>query len=120
MSHFTRMKTEICNLFYLKKALDRLSINYTLSQGKSQEINLIIPQTNGYNVEFIWNGQEYALVADLHFWEQSDCASNFIGKISQQYVNEVIVGESQKNGFQPVKYQKNLDNSNKLVLERWS
>ena len=40
-------------------------------------------------------------------------------QIAQQYAGEVIIGESQKIGFQPVKYQLNSDGSNILVLERW-
>jgi hypothetical protein len=43
----------------------------------------------------------------------------FIDTISQQYAGEVIIGESQKIGFQPIKYQQNSDGSNTLVLERW-
>lgn len=120
MSHFTYMKTEFRNLVYLEKALNRLAINYTLGQTKTQETSLIIPQLNGYNVEFIWNGQEYELVSDLSFWEQPYPVQNFIDKVSQHYAGEVIIGESQKNGFQPVKYQKNVDNSNTLILERWN
>jgi len=34
--------------------------------------------------------------------------------------SEVIVSESQKLGFQPVKYQQNQDGSNTVVLERWN
>ena len=43
----------------------------------------------------------------------------FMDQIAQQYAGEVIIGESQKIGFQPVKYQLNSDGSNILVLERW-
>jgi hypothetical protein len=35
-------------------------------------------------------------------------------------VGEVIIGESEKIGFQPIKYQQNADGSNTLVLERWN
>ena len=38
----------------------------------------------------------------------------------EKYAGEVIIGESQKIGFQPVKYQQNSDGSNTLVLERWN
>jgi hypothetical protein len=38
--------------------------------------------------------------------------------IKQQYAGEVIIGESEKIGFQPIKYQQNADGSNTLVLER--
>ena len=127
MSHFTHMKTRFQNLFYLEKALNRLSIVHKQekkilnnSDSKLSNVNLVIPQSNGYDIEFSWNGQEYELVADMSFWEQPYPIESFIDKISQQYAGEVIIGESQKIGFQPIKYKQNSDGSNTLVLERWN
>jgi len=122
MSHFTHMKTHFQNLFYLEKALSRLNINYNKQSADSDlsHTSLVIPQSNGYDVEFCWNGQEYELVADIHFWKQSYSIKTFIDKIGQQYAGEVVIGESQKIGFQPVKYQQNSDGSNTLILERWN
>ncbi len=125
MSHFTHMETRFQNLFYLEKALNRLNIigkqqQIAIPNSNSSHINLVIPQSNGYDVEFCWNGQEYELVVDESFWEQSYPVENFIDRIAQEYASEVITGESQKIGFQPVKYQQNSDGSNTLVLERWN
>jgi len=127
MSHFTHMKTRFQNLFYLEKALNRLNIvhkqqkkHITNSTSKSYNINLLIPQSNGYDIEFSWNGQEYELVVDMSFWEQPYPIESFIDKIAQQYAGEVVIGESQKIGFQPIKYQQNTDGSNTLILERWN
>lgn len=125
MSHFTHIKTRFQNLFYLDKALSKLNINYekkrkVIDGSKSYQTNLVISQSNGYDVEFSWNEQEYELIADLAFWKQSSPVETFIDKISQQYAGQVIIGESQKIGFQPVKYQQNNDGSQTLVLERWN
>lgn len=127
MSHFTYIKTRFQNLFYLEKALNRLNIVHKeqekiISNWNSETYtkNLVIPQSNGYDIEFVWNGQEYEFVVDMSFWEQPCPIENFIDKIAQQYAGEVIIGESQKMGFQPIKYQKNADGSNTLVLERWN
>lgn len=121
MSHFTHIKTRFQNLFYLEKALNRLNIVHKKkSATQNSTTNLIIPQSNGYDLEFSWNGQEYELVADISFWQQTYPIENFIDRIAQQYAGEVVIGESQKIGFQPVKYQKNADGSNTLVLERWN
>ena len=120
MSHFTNMKTSFQNLFYLEKALTKLEIAHQKQQTQSLTSDLIINQSNGYDIKFSWNGQEYELVVDMSFWEQPYPVESFIDKISQQYAGEVIVGESQKLGFQPVKYQKNEDGSNTVVLERWN
>jgi Protein of unknown function (DUF1257) len=122
MSHFTHMKTHFQNLFYLEKALNRLNIIYKRQPKNSSSLNpnLIIAQSNNYDIEFCWNGDEYELVMDMSFWKQSYPIENFIDNIAQQYAGEVIIGESQKIGFQPVKYQQNSDGSNTLVLERWN
>jgi len=123
MSHFTHMKTRFQNIFYLEKALSKLNIAHKqklTDNFKSSHINLVIPQSNGYNIEFCWNGQEYDLVVDMSFWEQPYPIENFINKISQKYAGEVIMGESQKMGFEPVNYQHNSDGSKILVLERWN
>lgn len=124
MSHFTHIKTRFQNLFYLEKALNRLNITHkeqeTITVDSDSTVNLVIPQSNGYDIEFAWNGQEYELVVDMSFWEQSYPIESFIDKIAQQYAGEVIIGESQKTGFQPIKYQQNADGSNTLVLERWN
>lgn len=127
MSHFTHIKTRFQNLFYLEKALTRLNIMYKQEKkiinnydSKLYNINLVIPQSNGYDVKFSSNGQEYELVADMSFWEQSYPVETFIDRISQQYAGELIISESQKIGFQPIKYKQNNDGSNTLVLERWN
>jgi len=121
------MKTRFQNLFYLEKALNRLNITHEKAQkimdASDKEVstnNLVIPQLNGYDIQFCWNGQEYELVVDMSYWTQSYPIESFIDKIAQQYAGEVIIGESKKLGFQPVKYQENKDGSNTLVLERWN
>jgi hypothetical protein len=112
-------------LFYLEKALIRLNISH-IEKKESVENkglynkSLVIPQSNGYNIEFTWNGQEYELVVDMSYWQQPYPVESFIDKISQQYAGEVIIGESQKIGFQAINYQPNSDGSNTLVLERWN
>jgi hypothetical protein len=122
MSHFTTMKTSFQNLAYLEKALTKLEVTHIKqsSVNTPTSANLIINQSNGYNIEFVWNGQEYELIVDMSFWEQSCPVESFIDKVAQQYAGEVIVGESQKLGFQPIKYQQNQDGSNTVVLERWN
>ena len=131
MSHFTNIKTKFQNLLYLKKALNRLNITYTQQSSEKQNYtlkslansnieSLVIDQSNGYEIKFCWNGQEYELVVDLSYWRQPYSIESFIDKIGQQYASEAIILESQKIGFQPIKYQQNHDGSNTLILERWN
>jgi Protein of unknown function (DUF1257) len=127
MSHFTHMKTQFQNLFYLKKALNKLNIEIkeqensnTTSKEEINNVNLIIPQSNGYDIEFAYNGQEYQLIVDTSFWKQPYPIESFIDKVAQQYAGEVILGESKKIGFETIKYEQNSDGSNTLILERWN
>ena len=118
------MKTSFQNVSYLEKALNKLNINHQRSMIRQtaydSKYDLIINQSNGYDITFKWNGQEYELVVDMSFWEQPYPIESFIDKIAQQYAGEVIVTESQKLGFQPIKYKQNQDGSNTVILERWN
>jgi hypothetical protein len=127
MSHFTNIKTRFQNLFYLERALNKLHIDYE----KEEKIaymdtkidyytNIRILQSNGHDIKFCWNQKEYELVVDISYWSQPYPVELFIDKITQQYAGEVIIGESKKIGFQPVKYQQTDNGSNILVLERWN
>lgn len=121
MSHFTHIKTRFQNLFYLEKALNRLNLNPKKEfSSDSSNTNLIISQANGYDTKFAWNGEEYEFVVDMSFWNQSYPIENFIDRITKEYAGEVVIGETEKVGFQPIKYQQNSDGSNTLILERWS
>ena len=120
MSHFTYMKTNFQNLFYLKKALNKLNITYKQQEASTANSSLIIEQSNGYDIKFDWNGQEYELVTDLSFWEQTYSFESFINKVAQQYAGELIIGESKRIGFQPINYIQNSDGSNTVILERWN
>jgi len=126
MSHFSHIKTRIQNLEYLEKALNQLCISYKIKnekikgyQNEISEVNLSIPQSNGYDIGFNWNGKEYELITDLSFWQQKWSVETFMDKLSQAYASETILNESNKQGFQPVKQSTNLDGSITLVLERW-
>jgi hypothetical protein len=127
MSHFTNIKTTFQNLIYLEKALNKLKIEnirqeHTVSNDSKEfnNFNLVINQSNNCDIQFCWNGNEYELRVDRSFWEQPYTVESFIDKISQQYAGEVIMGESQKIGFQPIKYKTNSDGSNTIILQRWN
>ena len=125
MSHLTHIKTRFQNLFYLEKGLKRLNIAYQqkqteISNSNSSHINLVIPQSNNYDITFNWNGEEYELVLDASFWIQPYPVESFINKLSQHYANDVIITESQKIGFQPVKSKQHVDGSNTITLQRWN
>jgi hypothetical protein len=127
MSHFTNLKTSFKNLVHLENALNKLEISYRREKkmvegnnSKLYNVNLVIPQSNNYNITFNWNGEEYELVVDASFWIQPYPVESFINKLSQHYANDVIITESQKIGFQPIKSKQHIDGSNTITLQRWN
>lgn len=127
MSHFTNLKTSFKNLLHLENALNKLEISYkrekkiiNSNNSKIYNINLVIPQSNNYDILFNWNGEEYELVIDASFWIQPYPVESFINKLSQHYANDVIITESQKIGFQPIKSKQHVDGSNTITLQRWN
>ena len=127
MSHFTNLKTSFKNLLHLENALKKLEIPYQrekkLIEGNNSKIynvNLVIPQSNNYDITFNWNGEEYELVLDASFWIQPYPIESFINKLSQHYANDVIITESQKIGFQPIRSKQHVDGSNTITLQRWN
>ena len=127
MSHFTNLKTSFKNLLHLENALNKLEIPYKrekkvieANNSKLYNVNLVIPQSNNYDITFNWNGEEYELVLDASFWIQPYPVESFINKLSQHYANDVIITESQKIGFQPVKSKQHVDGSNTITLQRWN
>ena len=127
MSHLTNMKTRFQNLFYLEKTLNKLKI---ISKREKQIVrnkglisyntNLILFQPNGHDIKFSWNNQSYHLTFDTSFWKQPYSIPNFVAKISQEYAGQVIIGESEKEGFKVVNYKTNADGSNTITLGRWN
>ena len=127
MSHFTNLKTSFKNLLHLENALNKLEIPYKRETIKSDEANstsynidLVIPQSNNYDITFHWNNEEYELVLDAGFWIQPYPVESFINKLSQHYANDVIITESQRIGFQPIKSKQHVDGSNTITLQRWN
>ncbi len=127
MSHFTNLKTSFKNLLHLENALNKLEIPYKIEKkviegnnSKIYNVNLVIPQSNNYDITFNWSGEEYELVLDASFWIQPYPVESFINKLSQHYANDVIITESQKIGFQPIKSKQHLDGSNTITLQRWN
>ena len=127
MSHFTNLKTSFKNLLHLENALNKLEIPYKREKkvvegnnSKLYNVNLVIPQSNNYDISFNWNGEEYELVLDASFWIQPYPVESFINKLSQHYANDVIIVESQKIGFQPIKTKQHVDGSNTITLQRWN
>ncbi|WP_338038336.1 DUF1257 domain-containing protein [Neosynechococcus sphagnicola] len=63
---------------------------------------------------------EYALVADLQFWQQPWTVERFLSQVTQRYAYHTVVNTTTDQGFQITEQQKAEDGSIRLVLQRWS
>lgn len=126
MSHFSQIKTQIRDLKCLQSALTDLGTEWKPGpqpvrgyQGKTHAAEVVIEQENGFDIGFSWNGQEYALVADLQYWKQPLTVEGFLRKITQRYAYHTVLQQSLNQGFQVSEEQRQDDGSIRLVLQRW-
>jgi hypothetical protein len=127
MSHFSQLKTQIRSLESLQVALTDLGVNWKSGgssmrghQGATTTAEVVIEQDNGYDVGFQWSGTEYALVADMQFWQQPWTVESFLQKVTQQYAIATVMSESSNQGFALSEQQVREDGSVRLVLQRWN
>ncbi|APB34070.1 hypothetical protein GlitD10_1744 [Gloeomargarita lithophora Alchichica-D10] len=127
MSHFSTIQTSLRHRLALETALTRLNYTYHVGttavrgyRGQTQSAELVIPQENGYDIGFVWDGQQYNLVADLQYWQQPLSVAGFMKQLHQQYAYEVVATNTQKQGFQVSESQKLADGSLRLVVQRWA
>jgi hypothetical protein len=127
MSHFSQIKTQIRNLDSLQAALTDLGLDWKAGskavrgyQGQTCIAEVAIEQSNGYDIGFSWNGDEYELVSDLQFWQQPWTVDRFLSQVTQRYAYHTVVNTTAQQGFQITDQQKATDGSIRLVLQRWS
>ncbi|MEO1693209.1 MAG: DUF1257 domain-containing protein [Cyanobacteria bacterium J06631_6] len=127
MSHFSNIKTKIRNLNSLKAALADLDVSWKDSsgvvqgyKGQTHQAEVVIEQSNSYDIGFCWNGNEYELVADLQYWQQPLTVDGFLRQVTQRYAYHTVVSESANQGFAITEEAKNDDGSIRLVVQRWS
>ncbi|MFQ3617213.1 MAG: DUF1257 domain-containing protein [Cyanobacteriota bacterium] len=127
MSHFSQIKTQIRDLTSLQQALTDLGVSWKAGprpvrgyRGQTHEAEVVIEQDNGYDVGFSWNGQEYALVSDLQYWQQPLSVDGFLRRVTQRYAYHTVVKETSRQGFQVSEEQRQADGSIRLVVQRWS
>ena len=98
MSHFSKIKTKLYDRNILKKSLSDLKLEWTEQnqqivgyQKQTHDAEIIVKQSNNYDIGFKWNGVEYELVTDLMFWAQPYSVDKFLNQINQRYAYNSIV-----------------------------
>lgn len=127
MSHFSQIKTQIRDLTCLQAALSDMGTEWKSGphpirgyQGLTHDAEVVIEQENGYDIGFSWNGQEYALVADLQYWKQPLSVEGFLNRVNQRYAYHTVVKQTASQGFQVSEEERQADGSIRLVLQRWN
>nr|BDA97401.1 hypothetical protein [Cryptomonas sp. NIES-345]BDA98362.1 hypothetical protein [Cryptomonas sp. NIES-1327] len=124
MSHFSKIKTNLKDLELLKISLSDLGIVFDdtseiIEGTEKQYIDLVIKQPNKYDIGFSWNGNEYQLITDIQFWQQSCPIDMFLNRLTQRYAYNSINKTCESKGFQMVEELKQANGSVKLTLQRW-
>ena len=126
MSHFTKIKTKLYDRGTIEKSLSDLNIEWELGAEKirgykNQEhaSDIVIRQSNNHDIGFKWNENEYELIADLMFWDQTYSVDKFLKQVHQRYAFNLITKVSEEQSLEFVETQNLEDGSIKLLLRKF-
>ena len=126
MSHFSKIKTKLYDRNILKKSLSDLKLEWTEQnqqivgyQKQTHDAEIIVKQSNNYDIGFKWNGVEYELVTDLMFWAQPCSVDKFLNQINQRYAYNSIVQVSERENFNFTQSENSQDGSIRVLLTRY-
>ena len=126
MSHFSKIKTKLYDRNILKKSLSDLKLEWTEQnqqivgyQKQTHDAEIIVKQSNNYDIGFKWNGVEYELVTDLMFWAQPYSVDKFLNQINQRYAYNSIVQVSERENFNFTQSENSQDGSIRVHLTRY-
>ncbi|MEA5576193.1 DUF1257 domain-containing protein [Anabaena sp. UHCC 0451] len=123
MSHFTTIKVQIKNGDVLHQILQELGYQVELNSqvrgymGDKTHAEYVIKQSNGYDLGFRKNGENYELVAD--FWGAKINQQEFINNISQKYAHKTLMETIQTEGFNVEEEEVLADGTVRVLVGRW-
>ena len=129
MSHFSRIKTSIREIDLLKKSLTNLNLIWEEKeqliegyQGETHKVNLVLPQENNIDIGFErTQDNNYQLVADLAFWDQSTSVDAFLDSLHKEYALTTVLEETKKQGFEKISQMQNQQNGEVVIIvEKWN
>ena len=129
MSHFSRIKTSIREIDFLKKSLSNLNLVWEEKeqliegyQGETHKVNLVIRQENNIDIGFEkTKDNSYQLVADLAFWDQPTSVDAFLDSLHKEYALTTVLEETKKQGFEKISQTTNQQNGEVvLIVEKWN
>ena len=118
MSHLSSMRTCLSNLTLLEHSLSVLEIQWY----RENYSHIVIPQENGHDFGFFWNGREFEFIGDENLWVQAWSIGTFIEKIQYQYIYKSLDIDLKFRGLYDVKVDpKEITREiDKIVIETWN
>ncbi len=118
MSHLSSMRTCLSNLTLLEHSLSVLEIQWY----RENYSHVVIPQENGHDFGFFWNGREFEFIGDEKLWVQAWSIGTFIEKIQYQYIYKSLDIDLKFRGLYDVKVDpKEITREiDKIVIETWN
>ena len=118
MSHLSSMRTCLSNLTLLEHSLTVLGINWY----RENYSHVVIPQDNGHDFVFFWNGKEFEFIGDEKLWIQVWSIGTFIEKIQYQYIYKSLDVDLKLRGLYDVKIDPKeiTQELDKIVVETWN
>lgn len=123
MSHFTTIKIQIKNGEILHQCLEELGYEVELNtyvrgyNGDRTEADYVIRQSNGYDLGFRRDAENYELVAD--FWGAKINQQQFINAVNQKYAHKTLMTTVQEQGFNIEEEETLEDGTVRVVVARW-
>lgn len=123
MSHFTTIKVQIKNGQILHEVLQELGYKVEVNTqvrgylGERTDAEYVIRRSNGYDLGFRLQGEEYELVAD--FWGAKIDPQQLINSITQKYAHKTLLSTVEQEGFTIEEEETLEDGTVRVVIGRW-
>jgi hypothetical protein len=123
MSHFTSIKVQIKNGELLRQSLVELGYQVETDtmvrgyQGDRTTAEYVVRQSNGYDLGFRSQGEEFEMVAD--FWGARIDQKAFVNALTQKYAHKSLMATVQNQGFAIEQEEVLSDGTVRVVVGRW-
>ena len=124
MSHFTSIKVQIKHGEVLHQVLQELGYQVECNtqvrgyQGDTTNAEYVIRQSNGYDLGFRRQGEDYEIVAD--FWGENIILKLFVNFISHMFAHKTFMITVVEQGFNVEEEEVLEDGTVRVVIGSWS